>query len=59
MVHSVVCIVNLHMVAQKRLCLCSMCHCGVIDVVPDSMSGGEIVTQVSLREYFHSVYGAT
>ena len=39
---------------------CVVCQCGVIEVVPDSKSRDEIgkQTQVSLREYFHSVYGA-
>ena len=34
-------------------------QCGVIDVVPDSKSRDQIgkQTQVSLNEYFHSVYG--
>ena len=35
-------------------------QCGVIEVVPDSKSRDKIgkQTQVSLREYFHSVYGS-
>ena len=34
-------------------------QCGVIEVVPDSKSRDQIgkQTQVSLKEYFHSVYG--
>ena len=34
-------------------------QCGVIEVVPDSKSRDEIgkQTQVSLREYFHSMHG--
>ena len=35
------------------------CQCGVIEVVPDSKSRDQIgkQTQVSLKDYFHSMYG--
>ena len=40
--------------------VCVSGQCGVIEVVPDSKSRDKIgkQTQVSLREYFHSVYGS-
>ena len=46
-------------ISTKHLCN-NLFQCGVIEVVPDSKSRDKIgkQTQVSLKEYFRSVYGS-